>query len=158
MVSNSIKPSQSITNNGQILKIDLDNINMEELKPRKTLVQKGEIFHNTKYYKQYLFPSLSSSTAYILAIIDYFQYFNFYKYVESELKTKFGKKKDKVSCVDPKTYFTRFTKYFERLTNIKHMLKDGQKNDNSNFIKNDDENDSQGLGINSGSDIELDSM
>ena len=118
-----------------------------------------------------LFASLIPGSAYILAIIDYFQYFNFYKYVESGLKTKFGKKKDKVSCVDPKTYFKRFTKYFEKLTDIKHMLKDAQKTDESNFKGGstlydeveevDDEDNSHNsseLGVNSGSDIELEQM
>ena len=135
MVENSIKPSMSIMSNGASLQISsvLDNLNVDELKPRKTLQEKGEIFHNIKYYKQYLFPSLMPGVAYICAIIDYFQMFNFYKYVESGLKTKFGQKKDKVSCVDPKTYSKRFIKYFETLTEIKHMLKDGQKTDQSNF-------------------------
>ena len=171
MVSSSIQPSCSIMNNEQSLKINLDSLNVEELKPQKSLVQKGQIFHHIKYYKQYLFPSLIPGSAYILAIIDYFQYFNFYKYVESGLKTTFGKKKDKVSCVDPKTYFKRFTKYFEKLTDIKHMLKDAQKTDESNFKGGsslydeveevDDEDNSHNsseLGVNSGSDIELEQM
>ena len=135
MVENSIKPSMSLMSNGASLRMStvLDNLNVEELKPKKSLQEKGEIFHNIKYYKQYLFPSLMPGVAYICAIIDYFQMFNFYKYVESGLKTKFGQKKDKVSCVDPKTYSKRFIKYFETLTEIKHMLKDGQKTDQSNF-------------------------
>ena len=135
MYENSIKPSMSIMNNGESLNINFDNLNVDELMPRKSLKEKGKIFSNIKYYKQYLFPSLIPGQAYILAIIDYFQMFNFYKYVESGLKTKFGKKKDKVSCVDPKTYSKRFIKYFETLTEIKHMLKDGQKTDQSNFRK-----------------------
>ena len=163
MVSSSIQPSLTIMNNDQNLKINFDNMNMDELKPRKSLVEKGEIFHNIQYYKQYLFPSLKPGSAYILAIIDYFQYFNFYKYVESGIKTKFGKKKDKISCVDPKTYYKRFTKYFEKLTDIKHMLKDGQiTDDNSsrgkssnNNEEEEEENDSSDLCISSGSDIEL---
>ena len=135
MVENSLKPSMSIMSNEASLPMSsvLDNLNVDELKPRKTLKEKGEIFHNIKYYKQYLFPSLMPGVAYICAIIDYFQMFNFYKYVESGLKTKFGQKKDKVSCVDPKTYSKRFIKYFETLTEIKHMLKDGQKTDQSNY-------------------------
>ena len=131
MVESSIKPS--ILNNEPILNINYDNINVDELKPAKSFKEKGEIFKNIRYYKQYLFPSLNPGSAYILAIIDYFQIFNFYKYVESGLKTKFGFKKDKVSCVDPKTYSKRFIKYFEKLTDIKHMLKDGQKMDESSF-------------------------
>ena len=133
MISNTIKESCSIMNNDQSLKINLENLNFDELQPKKSITQKGQIFHHTKYYKQYLFPALNPGSAYILAIIDYFQIFNFFKVVESGLKTKFGKKKDKVSCVDPKTYSKRFIKYFEKMTEIKHILKDGQKNDMSNF-------------------------
>ena len=164
MIENSIKPSMSLMNGGQSLKINLDNLNPEELKPKKSLQEKGEIFHNVKYYKQYLFPSLIPNSAYILAIIDYFQIFNFYKIVESGLKTKFGAKKDKVSCVDPKTYSKRFIKYFEKLTDIKHMLKDGQKTDQSNIREisgsnyedeEDEKEDNDDKTGNSGSDIEL---
>ena len=166
--ANSIIPSSSIIsimNNEQNLKINFDNMNMDDLKPRPSIIQKGEIFHNIKYYKQYLFPSLIPGSAYILAIIDYFQYFNFYKYVESGLKTKFGKKKDNISCVDPKTYYKRFTKYFEKLTDIKHMLKDGQKTDDNNSQgkstnsnEEDEENNSSDLAMNNESDIELGHM
>ena len=63
--------------------------------------------------------------------------FNFYKYVESTLKTRFGKEKEKISCVDPKTYSKIFINYFNSLTDIKHLLKDGQKNDKSNFQSNE---------------------
>jgi len=161
MFENSIKPSMSLNNNGESLKINLDALNVDELKPKKSLHEKGEIFHNIKYYKQYLFPSLIPGQAYICSIIDYFQIFNFYKYVESGLKTKFGKKKDKVSCVDPKTYSKRFIKYFEKLTEIKHMLKDGQKTDESNrglsttLEDEEDEKDDSSQNINYGADIEM---
>ena len=161
MFENSIKPSMSLNNNGESLKINLDALNVDELKPKKSLHEKGEIFHNIKYYKQYLFPSLIPGQAYICSIIDYFQIFNFYKYVESGLKTKFGKKKDKVSCVDPKTYSKRFIKYFEKLTEIKHMLKDGQKTDESNrglsttLEDEEDEKDDSYQNINYGADIEM---
>ena len=147
MIANSIQPSSSVMNNEQ--KINFDNMNMDELKPRKSLNEKGEIFHNIQYYKQYLFPSLIPGSAYILAIIDYFQYFNFYKYVESGLKTKFGKKKDKISCVDPKTYCKRFTQYFEKLTDIKHILKEGQTTDDDKGKGKNTNN------LNINSDIEL---
>ena len=154
MVENSLKPTCSLTNNAQSLTINLDKINVEELKPKKSIVQKGQIFKNVKYYKQYLFPSLIPGSAYILAIIDYFQYFNFYKYVESGLKTTFGMKKDKVSCVDPKTYSKRFIKYFEKLTEIKHILKDGQLTDPSNVEEENDSKESE----NTESDEDLEKM
>ena len=145
---NIIPASLKINENQQILNIDLEHMNFsEKIHPKKSIVDRGKIYHHTKYYKQYIFPSLFQGTAYILAIIDYFQYFNFYKYVESGIKTKFGKKKEKqmVSCVDPLTYSVRFIKYFEKLTNIQPLLKDGLKIDISNINTrngtNDDIND-----------------
>ena len=142
MIQNSIRPSFLTEDNKKNLNIDFDKLNFnEEIKPKKSIKEKGKIYHDIKYYKQYLFPSLIPGTAYILAIIDYFQYFNFYKYVESGIKTRFWNKKEKevVSCVDPKTYSNRFIKYFQQLTDIKHILKDGQKNDT--IKNNEDEKD-----------------
>ena len=156
MVESSLKPASSLMNNAQSLNINLDKINVDELKPKKSIFQKGQIFQNVKYYKQYLFPSLIPGSAYILAIIDYFQYFNFYKYVESGLKTTFGMKKDKVSCVDPKTYSKRFIQYFEKLTEIKHMLKDNQLTDPSNTEEENDSSNNESE--NTGSDIELENL
>ena len=57
-----------------------DNLNLNDL-PRSTVQEGGQNF-DIKHYKQYLFPSLTTGTAYLLSIIDYFQMFNFYKYVE----------------------------------------------------------------------------
>ena len=158
MVENSIKPSMSLMNGGQSLKINLENLNVDELKPKKSLHEKGEIFRHTKYYKHFLFPSLSPGSAYILAIIDYFQIFNFFKYVESGLKTKFGQKKDKVSCVDPKTYSKRFIKYFEKLTDIKELFKDGTNNNTSSTPNdlNDSQNENENVNnMPKGGNIEL---
>lgn len=90
-----------------------------------------------KNYKQYLYPSLVPGVAYIFVIIDYFQIFNFFKYVESTLKTKFGKKNDVVSCVSPEIYSKRFINYFKELTKIKDVLKESQKEKND--VKNEKE-------------------
>ena len=141
LVNESMKPSiltdpgnEGITNEGQDnnLKIS-DTIN--------SIKGLGKIY-NIKHYKQYLYPSLIPGNAYILAIIDYFQMFNFYKYVESGLKTKFSKSPEGVSCVDPKTYSKRFINYFIKLTDIKQLFKDNYKMDKSNidYIEEDDEN------------------
>ena len=86
--------------------------------------------------------------------------FNFYKYIESGLKTKFGKKKAKakISCVDPKTYSSRFIKYFEKITNIKHILLEGQKTDEINLENNSKDKGNKSKsnkGQNNGSNIEL---
>ena len=158
MVESTLKSTNSLLNyDDQNLKIDNDNKNVNSIKINRTSKEKGEIFMNCKYYKQYLFPSLIPGQAYILAIIDYFQMFNFYKYVESGLKTKFGLKKSKVSCVDPKTYSKRFITYIIKVTNIKHMLKDGQKTDESNLTKNPPhyEEEEKELMYGGGSELEL---
>ena len=101
-----------------------------------------------------MFPSLTPGVAYILAIIDYFQMFNFYKYVESGLKTKFSKNAAGVSCVDPKTYSERFIKYFERMTDIKKLFKDNNNNGNESS-DNDSRNDSGNNLTIEGANIEL---
>ena len=80
-------------------------------------------YHDIKYYKQYLYPSLNQGTGYIISIIDYFQYFNFFKVVEAGIISKFktGLKKSNnntISCVEPKTYSERFIKYVNQLTDI----------------------------------------
>ena len=80
----------------------------------------GDI-HEVKHYKQYLFPSLTQGTAYIISIIDYFQIFNFFKYMESHIKN-FSHKKNTVSCVDPVTYSVRFINYIKVLTDVKQFL------------------------------------
>ena len=67
--------------------------------------------------------------------------FNFYKVVESGIKTKFSKNAEGVSCVDPKTYSKRFIKYFEKLTDIKQLFKDttNTNNNENSYSKDDDE-------------------
>ena len=100
-----------------------DNCNIDYI--RKSNTYRGEgIIHDVEHYRQYLFPSLTQGTAYIISIIDYFQFFNFFKYVESGLKTNFfsQKKKKIISCVDPQTYSNRFINYIISLTDVKQFL------------------------------------
>ena len=83
--------------------------------------------HDIKYYKQYLYPSLNEGIGYIISIIDYFQYFNFYKVIEAGIISKFktGLKKannNTISCVDPKTYSERFINYVNQLTDISQII------------------------------------
>lgn len=122
--------AQSINSTEDDNNIDSDDSNLkinESIQPRYSVRGDGKLF-KIEYYKQYLFPSLTPGVAYLLSIIDYFQLFNFYKYVESGLKTKMSKNPEGVSCVDPKTYSKRFIKYFEKLTDIKSLFKDGTNN------------------------------
>ncbi len=117
--NNFIKTKISIDNNDEnsIIKID-------ELK--KSYKSNGN-FDDIKYYKKYLFPGLTQGTGYIISIIDYFQCFNFYKFVEAEIISKFktglSKKNNKtISCVDPKTYSERFITYFNQLTDVSQII------------------------------------
>ena len=94
-------------------------------KVKRKVTYRGEgNIHDVTHYRQYLFPSLNQGTAYIISIIDYFQIFNFFKYVESSIKTSFfqAKKKKIHSCVDPITYSNRFIKYINSLTDVKQFL------------------------------------
>ena len=137
--------SQSINTAEDENNIDSDDSNLkinDSVQPRFSVRGDGKLF-KIQYYKQYLFPSLTPGVAYILAIIDYFQLFNFYKYVESGLKTKMSKNPEGVSCVDPKTYSKRFIKYFEKLTDIKSLFKDGTDNSTPTPTTPDELNDGQ---------------
>ena len=83
--------------------------------------------HDIKHYKQYLYPSLNHGVGYIISIIDYFQYFNFYKVIEAGIISKFKTGLSKannntISCVDPKTYSERFIKYVNQLTDVSQIL------------------------------------
>ena len=86
-----------------------------------------------KHYKTYLYPGINIGTAYIISIIDYLQSYNFYKLVEYECKTAFGKgeKTDVqggISCVNPKLYSERFINYVNNLTKTKYILTGKKKN------------------------------
>ena len=120
-----------------------NNIN----KKRTSYTGKGKNF-DIEHYKQYLFPSLSQGTAYIISIIDYFQIFNFFKYMESNIKTGFFNKKKKmnsISCVDPKTYCEIFISYINNLTDFKTLLsneiKEEKNEENSSELDSDDSED-----------------
>jgi hypothetical protein len=107
----------------QIIIDDDNDNNINSLNIRKTYKGEGKI-HDVKHYRQYLFPSLTQGTAYIIAIIDYFQIFNFFKYVESTIKNNFilKKKQKKISCVEPVAYSNRFIEYINSLTDVKQYL------------------------------------
>ena len=77
--------------------------------------------HDVEQYRQYLYPSLTQGTGYIIAIIDYFQNFNFFKFMESSLKNKLHRK-NTISCVDPETYSKRFINNIYALTDEKQSL------------------------------------
>lgn len=79
-----------------------------------------------KYYRRYLFPSLQNSKGYIIAIIDYFQYYNFFKLMETNYKNliHMSKSDNTISCVKPDVYSERFIKFIEKITEVKSFLND----------------------------------
>ena len=117
-------------------------------------------FHDIKHYKQYLYPSLNQGTGYIISIIDYFQYFNFFKVMEAGIISKFKtglKKKDNntISCVDPKTYSERFIKYVYQLTDISQIL-DGSKYQGELEEKKENDINNKEIKINNNDEKEID--
>ena len=116
-----------------------------KIEPLKEENEGKKKFSDIKYYKQYLYPSLNQGTGYIISIIDYFQYFNFFKVVEAGIISKFKtglKKKNNntISCVDPKTYSERFIKYVYQLTDVNQICKSNvgrlQEMDDNNENRN----------------------
>ncbi len=131
-------------------KNNTDNIDNENSTLKIDEVQdiysvKGKLT-DIKYYKQYLYPSLTQGTAYIISIIDYFQYFNFFKVVEAGIISKFkvgisNKNKNTISCVDPRTYSDRFINYFNQLTDVSKIIEGSEaKFDEENEIKENEIN------------------
>ena len=96
-----------------------DIVNINNCKMSYTGVGK---IHDVTHYKQYLYPSLNKGAAYIISIIDYFQIFNFFKLMESGFKKKFQARKNTISCIEPRSYSSRFIKYINQLTNLKEIF------------------------------------
>jgi hypothetical protein len=85
---------------------------------------KSRIFTNIselEHYKKYLFRSLNGKIVYVIAIIDYLQIYNFYKYLETNFKLLINnrpEKKEEISCVPPEEYCNRFIDYVKKITQI----------------------------------------
>ena len=112
-------------NSGEISVLNINAIKEKEVKNQND---------NSKYkhYNIYLYPGINKGTAYIISIIDFLQSYNFYKIVEYEYKTTFGRgnKTDSeggISCVNPKLYSERFINYVNNLTQVKYILTDRMK-------------------------------
>ena len=125
--NNTNKENENNIDNNNVIDNDENNniLKIDELKDMASYGN-GNI-HDIKHYKQYLYPSLNHGVGYIISIIDYFQYFNFYKVIEAGIISKFKTGLSKInnntiSCVDPKTYSERFIKYVNQLTDISQIL------------------------------------
>ena len=139
--------------NDDFIQITSSNENNQKDLDRNSEYYKGKgAIHDIKHYKKYLFPSLNQGTAYIISIIDYFQLFNFFKYIESNLKTKFlfqKKNKNEISCVDPKSYSDRFIKYINSLTDVKQFLSneitEAPNDENSSELESEEDSEEEGI-------------
>ena len=131
--ANSKKFTDSINNDDQQEScLEKAPTNVFEIKKSNIVFGVGEI-HDIKCYRQHIFPSLTQGQGYIIGIIDYFQYFNFYKTLESRWKTSLRKNGKKIiSCVNPKEYSARFINYVEQLTDL-HTLFQETNNENNNI-------------------------
>ena len=146
-IENNISSNDKDKSNNDIIEEeeDVSILKIDDNKGNET-----ENIQDVKYYKQYLYPSLNEGVGYIISIIDYFQYFNFYKVFEAGVISKFktGLKKannNTVSCVDPKTYSERFINYVNQLTDISQIIEttpvplqeiQEEKNEDENENKN----------------------
>ena len=75
-----------------------------------------------KNLQKYLFRSLNRNVVYIIAIIDYFQLYNFFKFLETNIKYYIKNRPEKVtaiSCVPSDIYCKRFIDYVSRITKVK---------------------------------------
>ena len=94
-----------------------------------------------KHYRRFLYPSLNEGNAYIIGIIDYFQYYNVFKLMETKYKNilfnKSSKKEDEnandsgevyISCADPKTYKSRFDLMVDKITKVKELFQNKNNN------------------------------
>ena len=147
------KPDNNDNNeNGEI-----ESLKIDDIKGRFSC--KGNI-HDIRHYKQYLYPSLNRGTGYIISIIDYFQYFNFFKVMEAGIISKFKtglKKKDNntISCVDPKSYSERFIKYVYQLTDISQILDGSKYYEEFEENKENDKNNKEIMNNNDEKEIDL---
>ena len=100
----------------------------EEITIRESLISILPESNNDefKHYRRYLFPSLQNSKGYIIAIIDYFQYYNFFKLMETNYKNLLlmNKSNNTISCVRPDVYSERFIKFIEKITEVKSFFND----------------------------------
>ena len=74
-----------------------------------------------KHYRKYIFKGLNENIIYIISIIDYLQTYNFYKYLETNLKFYIKSRPDDIraiSCVPPEIYYERFVNFIQIITNI----------------------------------------
>jgi hypothetical protein len=73
-----------------------------------------------------MYRSYYQNIVYLVSIIDYFQVYNFFKYLETNFKF-FVSSKNKlgISCVPPHIYLDRFIKYINMITDMNKAQEEG---------------------------------
>ena len=87
-----------------------------------------------KNLRKYIYPSLYIGQAYIIAIIDFFQLYDFQKKMETGFKM-IKAEKNAISSMNPNDYFSRFIAYVTNITNGKCEL---QRRESHSSQKNKD--------------------
>ena len=82
--------------------------------------------NDIKSYRKYMYRSYYQNIVYLVSIIDYFQVYNFFKYLETNFKF-FVSSKNKlgISCVPPHIYLDRFIKYINMITDMNKAQEEG---------------------------------
>ena len=76
-------------------------------------------FSECKYLRKYLFKSLNPNVSYIIAIIDFFQLYNFSKFIETKFKYYIKNRPNKIteiSSVPSDVYSNRFIEFIGKIT------------------------------------------
>lgn len=77
-----------------------------------------EQIKNLKHYKRYVFKSILQSKVYIISIIDFLQFYHFFKSLETKYKFYIKTRPDDIfdiSCVPPNIYQNRFMIYIKSI-------------------------------------------
>ena len=87
-----------------MIKLIKNEFKFEKKENKKPIISNYDLSFNKsnlKFFKKNIFKSLEKNKIYVLGIIDYFQYFNYYKSFESKYKRLlYGK--ENISAVPPK--------------------------------------------------------
>lgn len=112
---------RSISEGVMALEINENNSNNSSVISSESKIPIFTNISELEHYKKYLFRSLNDKIVYIIAIIDYLQIYNFYKYLETNVKYFIKNRPGKVeeiSCVPPEIYCSRFIEYVKKITQI----------------------------------------
>lgn len=103
-----------------LYKIEINNDNISQF---NEFIKTKEY---SDFYERHMFWTGNLNEVYLITIIDYLQIYNFYKFMETNIKnfiTQRPEKEDDISCVAPDVYAHRFYNYFERIFDVSERQK-----------------------------------